>query len=226
MPTRSSASPATPTRHRSRRPSAGSRASCTRTSTRTTPTRRRSSRRPPRPTRSSPTPSAAQVYDRYGHEGLRNGGSRAELRRASARSRDLFDAFFGGGGRHAARRPTRAATSRRARRRAWPTPRAARRSTSAYEAVDRCERCHGNGAEPGTPIVTCERCGGSGVLRGGQPHAVRPGHAHRGLRRLRRRRPAPDAAVRALRTAAAARSPSARCASTCRPASPTASASA
>ena len=34
-----------------------------------------------------------------------------------------------------------------------------------YEAVDRCERCHGNGAEPGTPIDTCERCGGSGQLR-------------------------------------------------------------
>jgi molecular chaperone DnaJ len=25
--------------------------------------------------------------------------------------------------------------------------------------------CHGNGAEPGTPIVTCERCGGAGVLQ-------------------------------------------------------------
>jgi molecular chaperone DnaJ len=34
-----------------------------------------------------------------------------------------------------------------------------------YEAVDACERCHGNGAEPGTPIVTCERCGGAGVLQ-------------------------------------------------------------
>ncbi|HEV2785574.1 MAG TPA: DnaJ C-terminal domain-containing protein, partial [Solirubrobacteraceae bacterium] len=34
-----------------------------------------------------------------------------------------------------------------------------------YEAVDRCERCHGNGAEPGTPITTCERCNGNGVLQ-------------------------------------------------------------
>ncbi|HXD57071.1 MAG TPA: DnaJ C-terminal domain-containing protein, partial [Thermoleophilaceae bacterium] len=28
-----------------------------------------------------------------------------------------------------------------------------------------CEHCHGNGAEPGTPIDTCERCGGSGQLQ-------------------------------------------------------------
>ena len=36
----------------------------------------------------------------------------------------------------------------------------------AFEAVDLCERCHGNGAEPGTPIETCERCGGAGQLQG------------------------------------------------------------
>ena len=32
-------------------------------------------------------------------------------------------------------------------------------------AVDRCEHCRGNGAEPGTPIETCERCGGHGQLQ-------------------------------------------------------------
>ena len=34
-----------------------------------------------------------------------------------------------------------------------------------YELVDRCEHCHGNGAEPGTPIETCGRCEGLGQLR-------------------------------------------------------------
>jgi molecular chaperone DnaJ len=34
-----------------------------------------------------------------------------------------------------------------------------------YDAVGACEHCHGNGAEPGTPIATCERCGGAGQLR-------------------------------------------------------------
>jgi molecular chaperone DnaJ len=35
----------------------------------------------------------------------------------------------------------------------------------AYDLVDACERCHGNRAEPGTPIETCARCGGAGRLR-------------------------------------------------------------
>jgi molecular chaperone DnaJ len=35
----------------------------------------------------------------------------------------------------------------------------------SYDVVDRCEHCHGNGAEPGTPIETCERCGGAGQLQ-------------------------------------------------------------
>ncbi|MEJ7716043.1 MAG: DnaJ C-terminal domain-containing protein [Thermoleophilaceae bacterium] len=35
----------------------------------------------------------------------------------------------------------------------------------AYDAVDTCAHCHGNRAEPGTPIETCERCGGAGQLR-------------------------------------------------------------
>ena len=44
---------------------------------------------------------------------------------------------------------------------------AARGATNevAYDVVDRCEHCHGNGAEPGTPIETCERCGGAGQLQ-------------------------------------------------------------
>jgi molecular chaperone DnaJ len=35
----------------------------------------------------------------------------------------------------------------------------------SYEAIERCEHCHGNGAEPGTPIDTCQRCGGAGQLQ-------------------------------------------------------------
>jgi molecular chaperone DnaJ len=35
----------------------------------------------------------------------------------------------------------------------------------AFDAVSRCEVCHGNGAEPGTPLETCPRCGGTGQLR-------------------------------------------------------------
>jgi molecular chaperone DnaJ len=104
-----------------------------------------------------------QVYDRYGHEGLRNGG-RAPNFDAFGSVSDLFEAFFGGGGG----RGGPAAGGDVAVGLDVSLADAARGAALDvhYEAVDRCERCHGNGAEPGTPIVTCERCGGQGVLRG------------------------------------------------------------
>jgi molecular chaperone DnaJ len=34
-----------------------------------------------------------------------------------------------------------------------------------YESVVVCDHCHGNGAEPGTPIKTCPTCEGAGQLR-------------------------------------------------------------
>ncbi len=103
-----------------------------------------------------------QVYDRYGHEGLRNGG-RAPNFDAFGSVSDLFEAFFGGGGRSGPAPGGDVAVALDV-----SLADAARGAAIdvSYEAVDRCERCHGNGAEPGTPIVTCERCGGNGVLRG------------------------------------------------------------
>ena len=35
----------------------------------------------------------------------------------------------------------------------------------SYDATATCETCHGNGAEPGTPITTCDKCGGQGILQ-------------------------------------------------------------
>jgi molecular chaperone DnaJ len=103
-----------------------------------------------------------QVYDRYGHEGLRNGG-RAPNFDAFGSVSDLFEAFFCGGGRSGPAPGGDVAVALDV-----SLADAARGAAIdvTYEAVDRCERCHGNGAEPGTPIVTCERCGGNGVLRG------------------------------------------------------------
>ena len=90
----------------------------------------------------------------------------------------------------------------------------------------RCAHCHGNGAEPGTPIATCDRCGGAGQSCR-WPRARRSG-------RWCAASPATSATARAAipeqpcasATAAGASSASASSTSTCRRASPTASASA
>jgi molecular chaperone DnaJ len=109
------------------------------------------------------------TFDRYGHEGLRSGGQAPNFDGFGSVS-DLFDAFFGGafggsfggGTRTGPRQGDDVAVAvdidlEQAYR--------GEQVAVAFEAIDRCEHCHGNGAEPGTPIETCERCGGNGVLQ-------------------------------------------------------------
>jgi len=113
------------------------------------------------------------TYDRYGHDGLRSGGFSPNFEGFGSIS-DLFDAFFGGAGggvfgggfgSAAAAGPTQ---GRDIAVHADITLAEAAAGTSvelSFEAIETCEVCRGNGAKPGTPIVTCERCGGVGVLQ-------------------------------------------------------------
>ncbi len=105
------------------------------------------------------------TYDRYGHEGLRSGGFAPNFDAFSSIS-DLFEAFFGGtsqfGGRAgpASGEDVAVAVDVDLRDAASGTE-----VEVEFDAIERCEHCRGNGAEPGTPIETCERCGGSGQLQ-------------------------------------------------------------
>jgi molecular chaperone DnaJ len=102
------------------------------------------------------------TYDRYGHEGLRSGGYAPNFDSFGSIG-DLFEAFFGGG----STRSGPMAGGDVAVAVEIDLLEAAHGATVevAYEAIDRCAHCHGNGAEPGTPIKTCERCGGAGQLQ-------------------------------------------------------------
>jgi molecular chaperone DnaJ len=109
-------------------------------------------------------PQRRATYDRYGHEGLRSGGYAPNFDAFGSIS-DLFDALFGAGasgGRSGASSGGDLAVAIEV-----DLVEAANGAKVAvtYEAVERCEHCHGNGAEPGTPIETCERCGGHGQLQ-------------------------------------------------------------
>jgi molecular chaperone DnaJ len=111
-----------------------------------------------------------RTYDTYGHDGLRSGGYSPNFEGFGSVS-DLFSAFFGAGGfdvfgqGRAAGGPRPGADAAVA---ATIDLRDAAHGTTvevSYAVEARCEHCHGNGAEPGTPIVTCPRCHGSGQLQ-------------------------------------------------------------
>jgi molecular chaperone DnaJ len=100
------------------------------------------------------------TYDRYGHEGLRSGGYSPNFEGFGSIG-DLFNAFFGGGFGGAAG-PAQGEDVAVALDIDLVEAANGVKRQIAFQAVD---RCHGNGAEPGTPIETCERCGGAGQLQ-------------------------------------------------------------
>jgi molecular chaperone DnaJ len=116
-------------------------------------------------------PERRQLYDSYGHEGLKSGGYAPNFGDFGSIS-DLFSAFFGAGGFDAA--------FGGGRMRGGPVQGgdvavavaidladAAHGDTVevAYDVRARCHTCNGNGAKPGTPIETCPRCQGAGQLQ-------------------------------------------------------------
>src|SRR3954453_18813721 len=113
-------------------------------------------------------PERRAAYDRYGHEGLRSGGMGPDFSGFGSIS-DLFNAFFGGmgvGGMGGARPGPRAGGDiAMAAEITLEQAATGEELELTFEAIETCERCHGNGAEPGTPIETCERTGGAGMLQ-------------------------------------------------------------
>jgi molecular chaperone DnaJ len=110
-----------------------------------------------------------QMYDAYGHDGLKTGGYAPNFESFGSIS-DLFGAFFGAGGFDAAfgqgRQGRAGAMQGGDVAVAAPIDLVeAAHGTHvevSYDATVQCETCRGNGAEPGTPIVACPTCHGSG----------------------------------------------------------------
>src|ERR687898_162775 len=112
---------------------------------------------------------AAETYDRYGFEGLDSRGFASESHGFGSFA-DIFDAFFGGdpfGGAFGRAGAGRIQGGDLAVEVEVTLADAAAGKTVevAYELVDTCEHCRGNGAEPGTPIEACPTCNGAGRIR-------------------------------------------------------------
>jgi molecular chaperone DnaJ len=111
------------------------------------------------------------TYDRYGHEGLKSGGYAPNFESFGSVA-DIFEAFFGGGGGFGSAfgggrsgGPAQGGDIGVSAEIDLAQAAHGTKLEVSYDAVERCEHCRGNGAEPGTPIETCERCGGTGQLR-------------------------------------------------------------
>jgi molecular chaperone DnaJ len=104
-----------------------------------------------------------ETYDRFGHEGLRSGGF--EPGAGFAGFQDIFDAIFGGGDAFFGRASGAGADIAAIVELELEDVLTDQEREVSFEAVSVCERCRGNGAEPGTPIETCPKCGGSGQLQ-------------------------------------------------------------
>ncbi len=109
-------------------------------------------------------PERRATYDRYGHEGLRSGGYASNFDSFGSIG-DLFNAFFGGGSPFGGGGPAAGGDLAVAAEIDLLDAANGGNVEVTYEAVERCEQCRGNGAEPGTPIETCQRCGGAGQLQ-------------------------------------------------------------
>jgi len=107
-----------------------------------------------------------ELYDRFGHAGLRGGGFQPSAFDLGSLS-DLFSAFFGddlfgGGGRMG--RARGADIAARVDIDLAEVATGTKREVPFGVAVP-CGHCGGNGAEPDTPIRSCPSCGGSGRLQ-------------------------------------------------------------
>jgi molecular chaperone DnaJ len=106
-----------------------------------------------------------ELYDRYGHAGLKGGGFTPGSFDFGSIS-DIFSAFFGddlfGGG--AARRARGADIAAEVEIELVEAARGLTREVPFGVSVQ-CRRCTGSGAEPGTTPVTCPNCGGAGRVQ-------------------------------------------------------------
>ena len=91
-------------------------------------------------------PERRATYDRYGHEGLRSGGYAPNFDGFGSIG-DLFNAFFGAASVRTG--PAQGGDVAVAVEIDLLEAANGTQAQVAFEVVERCERCHGNGAEPG-----------------------------------------------------------------------------
>jgi molecular chaperone DnaJ len=113
-------------------------------------------------------PETRQLYDRYGHAGLRSGGFQPTNFDINTFG-DLFSAFFGedlfGAGGRRGRAAARGADVLAEVEITLVEAARGKKVSVPIETAVTCSTCHGDGAAPGSTPVACRRCGGTGLLQ-------------------------------------------------------------
>jgi len=121
-------------------------------------------------------PEKRARYDKFGHAGVGQGGFDAGDFGGfgnfgnfggfgSDIFEDIFDIFGGGFGRSSRRGPTRGADLRYDLEITLEEAAFGAEKDIEIFRMERCNRCNGTGAKPGTSPKTCPTCGGSGQVR-------------------------------------------------------------
>ena len=116
-------------------------------------------------------------YDQFGPEAFENGGMGGGPGAGGfggfggfggSGMEDIFDMFFGGqgrGGRSNNAGPQRGADLRFDMEMTGEEAAFGVEKEISLKRAERCEHCHGEGAEPGSKVETCPECHGSGYVR-------------------------------------------------------------
>lgn len=110
-------------------------------------------------------PERKGQYDRFGHAAFDNTGPGGFGGFGDFDFGDLFGEFFGFGGSQQGNRPQKGADLRYEITIEFEEAAFGVEKDFTIPRTETCDHCHGNQAEPGTPITTCSECNGSGQIR-------------------------------------------------------------
>jgi molecular chaperone DnaJ len=110
-------------------------------------------------------PETRTRYDRYGHAGMAGTQFHPEQFMDFSSLSDLLGAFFGDDLFGTARRPSRGGDAAAAVELTLVEAAFGVTREIDVDIITVCDRCHGNGAEPGTTPATCPACNGSGHVQ-------------------------------------------------------------
>lgn len=122
-------------------------------------------------------PDSRRQYDQFGHAAFENGGAGGQGFGGFGGFGDFgfggfedlgdifADMFFGGGSTSSQRRPHKGADLRYNLTIEFEEAAFGAEKTIEIPRTEICSHCHGNQAEPGTPLKTCPDCSGTGQVR-------------------------------------------------------------